>query len=251
MDSRYRDALISQCESAKRTLAEEDEFTISLLRYGDFGVVNLTITAVRFNRLMQPKIDEALAALEEAVIHRARLSFDQVHILLVGGSSQLRGLRDAMARREWEFSLPGDSEWHVADGAAILASSFGDYISSQSVGVKLCDDSVFPIIEAGQRVDYVTHSATFGLLEDTNNARFVFVESQDGADGRLTSMDRNLGYLVVPAYGFSNEAIHLESRIDEDLLLRVVARSLARAEKHTRDWAYPELRFSYALPEPT
>ena len=188
----------------------------------------------------------------------SRIAADECELLSLGVAPEHRArgigaklLRDAMARREWEFSLPGDSEWHVADGAAILASSFGDYISSQSVGVKLCDDSVFPIIEAGQRVDYVTHSATFGLLEDTNNARFVFVESQDGADGRLTSMDRNLGYLVVPAYGFSNEAIHLESRIDEDLLLRVVARSLARAEKHTRDWAYPELRFSYALPEPT
>jgi len=124
MDSRYRDTLISHCETAKRMLAEEDEFTISLPRYGKYGTVNLTITAAQFTRLMQPKIDEALETLKEGIMYRARLSFDQVHILLVGGSSKLRGLRESMASREWQFSLPEDSAWHAADGAAILASNF-------------------------------------------------------------------------------------------------------------------------------
>ena len=251
MESRYQDMLLARCESAKREMADYDMVEISLSPYGDFGDVSLVLTDEEFTRLMQPKIDEALATLEEGVIYRARLSFDQVHILMVGGSSKLKGLRDAMARREWDFSLPADSDWHVADGAARLASSFGAYISSQNVGVKLCDDTVFPIISTGQTVDHGKHSATFGLLEDTNNARFVFVESRDGADGRLTSMDRTLGYLAVPAFGFTNEPIHLETHIDENLLLHVTARSQSRAERHARHWTYPELRFSYALPEAT
>ena len=249
MDSRYQDMLLARCEAAKREIADCEMAQISLQRYGAFGTVNLVLTEDEFNGLMQPKIDEALATLEEGVNYRAHLSFDQVHILLVGGSSKLKGLRDAMARRGWNFSLPSDSDWHVADGAARLASSFGDYISAQNVGVKLCDDTVYPIIRSGQTIEYAKHSATFGLLEDTNNARFVFVESGDGEDGRLTSMDRTLGHLAVPAFGFTNEPIHLETHIDEDLLLHITARSQARAERHVRNWTYPELRFSYALPE--
>ena len=252
MDSRDQDMLLAACEEAKRKIADRDMVAISLQRYGEFGSVDLVLTDEEFISLMQPKIDEALATLEEGVIYRARLSFDQVHILMVGGSSKLKGLRDAMARRGWgNFSLPADSDWHVADGAARLASSFGAYISSQNVGVKLCDDTVFPLISTGQTVDHGKQSATFGLLEDTNNARFVFVESRDGTDGRLTSMDRTLGYLAVPAFGFTNEPIHLETHIDENLLLHVTARSQSRAERHARHWTYPELRFSYALPEAT
>lgn len=248
MDSRFQDMLLSRCEAAKREISDYDMVEISLSPYGDFGDVNLVLTEEEFTRLMQPKIDEALATLEEGVIYRARLSFDQVHILLVGGSSKLKGLRNAMAERGWDFSLPQDSDWHVADGAARFASNFGAYISSQNVGVKLCDDTVYPIISSGQTVDYGMHSATFGLLEDTNNARFVFVESRNGTDGRLNTMDRTLGYLTVPAFGFTDEPIHLETHIDENLLLHVTARSQARAKRHARHWTYPELRFSYALP---
>ena len=254
MASRYRDQLVSQCETAKRVLADEDDFTISLPRYGDFGTVNLTLTVDEFSRLMQPSIDEAIATLEEGVLHRAHLSFDQIGcVIMVGGSSKLRGLEDAIAQREWscDIEFPEESDWHVADGAAVLASSFGEYIASQNVGVRLCDDSVFPIIRTGQTIAHGSQTATFGLVEDTNNARFVFVEGRDGEDGRLTGMDRILGYLAVPAFGFSNEPLHLETKIDEDLLLHVTARSQARADNHTRQWTYPELRFSYALPEAT
>jgi molecular chaperone DnaK len=245
-----QDRLLSRCEHAKREMADHEMAEISLSPYGKFGDVSIVLTEEEFTRLMQPKIDEALATLEEGV-HRARLSFEQVHILMVGGSSKLKGLREAMAERGWNFSPTDASDWHVAEGAAKLASNFGNYISAQNVGVKLCDDTVYPIISAGQKVDHGKHSATFGLLEDTNNARFVFVESRDDPDGRLTSMDRTLGHLVVPAFGFTNEPIHLESHIDEDLLLHVTARSQVKAEKHARHWTYPELRFSYALPETT
>ncbi|MBM4088173.1 MAG: Hsp70 family protein [Planctomycetes bacterium] len=250
MDSRDQDMLLAACEEAKRKLANHDKAAISLQRYGEFGSVDLNLTDEEFISLMQPKIDEALATLEEGVIYRARLSFDQVHILMVGGSSKLKGLQDAMTKQKWQFSLSKNSDWHVAEGAARLASSTGKYVSAQNVGVRLCDDTVYPIIRAGQTVDHGKQSATFGLIEDASNARFVFVESDD-PDGRLTSMNRTIGHLVVPAFGFTNEPIHLESHVDEDLLLHVTARSQAKGEKPAPVWTYPELRFSYALPETT
>lgn len=248
MESRYRDRLISQCEIAKRDFSEHSESTISLQKYGDYGAVNLTITLKQFEALMQHKIDEALATLEEGVIHRARLSFDQVHILLVGGSSKLRGLRDAMARREWQFSLPEDSDWHVADGAASLASNFGKFISAQNLGLRLSDDTVFHLVTKGKRLDSVFGNMTFGLVEDANHARLIFVETLGDTARQAVAAQRCLDYISVPAFGFPNEPIEINWNIDRDLILNVVGQSGRKGERTESSWSYEELRFSYELP---
>ncbi len=244
MNSRYRDVLLAHCETAKRTLANDDKFTISILRYGDYGTVNISITKDQFVGLIQPKIDEALQVLEEGVVHRAHLSFDQVHILLVGGSSKLRGLQQTMAQRGWQFSLPADSDWHVADGAAILASNFGEYIASQNVGVLLSDNTVFPIVREGDSINSLSGSMTFGMVEDTDHARLIFVETQ----GSVTGPPRTLDYISVPAFGFPNELIKTDWRIDDDLLLSVSAKSERRGQASRKRWTYDELRFAYKLP---
>lgn len=252
MDARFRDLLLSQCETAKRTLVEEDLVEISMLRYGEFGTVNLILTADEFATLMRPRINEAIATLEEGVQNRAGLSFEQIGcIVMVGGSSKLRGLRTAMNEKGWtcDIRFPSDSEWHVADGAATLSSNFGDYISAQSIGIKLSDDSVYPMIKRGQKASNYNNITTFGLVEDADNARFVFVECKDGAVDGPKSMGRILGYLSVPAYGFSNEPIHLKSTIDEDLLLHITARSQNKAQFQEGTWTYGDIRFSYRLPE--
>lgn len=251
MEARYRDQLLSLCELAKRTMVEDDLAEIGISRYGKFGTVNLVLTVEEFSELLKPKINEAITTLEEEVQTRANLSFDQVGcIIMVGGSSKLRGLRAAMDEKGWtcDIKFPSDSEWHVADGAAILSSTFGDYISAQNIGIRLCDNTVYPMINKGQEASLYNCVTTFGLVEDTNNARFVFVECQDRTEGRLMSMDKVLGYLSVPAYGFSNEPILLTSRFDENLLLHVNIRSQCRGKNDVRTWTYGNVRFSYKLP---
>jgi hypothetical protein len=108
---------------------------------------------------------------------------------------------------------------------------------------------VYPIIKKGQKASLHDDVSTFGLVDDADNARFVFVEFKDEAGGGQMSMDRILGYLSVPAYGFSDEPIHLNSQIDEDLLLQVTARSQSKAKMHERTWTYGDVRFSYQLPK--
>lgn len=251
MDARYRDSLLSQCEFAKRNLGIEDLVEISIVQYGEFGTVNLVLTEEEFSDLLKPKINEAIATLEECVQNQARLSFDQIGcIVMVGGSSKLRGLRESLDKKGWNCDIvfPPDSEWHVADGAAVLSSSFGEYILSQSIGIRLSDNTVYPIIRKGQKANLYNDRATFGLVEDSDNARFVFVEFKDETDGKLVSMDKILDYLSVPTYGFSDEPIHLNSNIDENLLLQITARSQCKGKIHERIWTYGGVRFSYQLP---
>jgi len=251
IEARYRDLLISQCETAKRTLASEDLAEISIVRYGEFGTVNLELSAEEFARLLRPAIEEAIATLENCVVNKARLSFDQVgSMILVGGSSKLRGLRDAMDAKGWTCAIdfPQDSEWHVADGAAILAAEEGNYVCAQNVGVKLCDNTIYALLQSGHEISRDAHVMTFGLVDDADNARFVFVESRSGTDSYLSATDPVLGYLSVPTYGFSDESVRIESHIDENLLLHVKAQSACRGRKNSREWTYPQLRFSYRLP---
>jgi molecular chaperone DnaK len=252
MNARYRDLLLSQCEMAKRTFGNEDLVEISVVRYGEFGTVNLILTEEEFSELLRLKINEAITTLDEVVLNRAHLSFDQIGcIVMVGGSSKLRGLRESIDKKGWtcDIIFPQDAEWHVADGAAVLSAEFGDFISAQNIGIRLSDNTVYPLIKKGQKASLYNDYTTFGLVEDTDNARFVFVEYKDGTDLRLMAMDKILGYLSVPAYGFSNEPIRLNCQIDGDLLLLVTAHSESKGKINERAWTYGDVRFRYQLPK--
>jgi len=249
MDSTDRDHLISKCEEAKRNIGtdEDKSWEITILRYGEFGTINLVITEDKFISLMRPKINEAMATLEECVTNRAKLSFEEIGcIIMVGGSSSLMGLHEALNSRGWSSDpyFPPKSEWH---GSAMLASDFGDYVCAQNIGLRLCDGTFYPLLEAGKTINSSSELITFGLLEDSDNARFVFVESDSEINVQLTPMDRIIGYLSVPTYGFSNEPVHLESYVDENMLFHVSAKSECRGELHRAKWTYTELKFSYRV----
>ena len=251
MSAKDRDLIKSQCEKAKRGFSDDDIMPISLNRYGELGIVDLPIIYEEFESLMSPKIEEAILALEECVLHDAGLSFDQIGcILMVGGCSNLRGLREAMDARQWSCAreLPKDSDWNVANGASLLASNFGDYVCAQNVGIRLCDNTIYPLINMGDLVDNEPKTISFGLIEDTDNARFVLVEYKSNTKNGLLSSDKILGYLAVPAFGFSNEPIKLEMYIDKDLLLNLTAQSECKGESKRKIWTYPQLRFSYRIP---
>jgi len=251
MESRFRDEMIAQCELAKRMLSENDIWEIVIHRYGQFGAVSIILTDEEFIGLMRPKIEDALSTLKELVIHRAHLSFDQIGcIIAIGGSSKLHGLHEAIDSCGWpcDVDFPENSDWHAAAGAAVLASGFGQYVCAQNIGLRLCDDSFYPLLRPNQAIDHSKGIANFGLIEDTDNARFIFVESSDKSEDKLITMDRVLGYLTVPVYGFSNEPIRLETHVDEDLLFNVIATSLNKGNGHSRKWTYSELKFSYQLP---
>ena len=252
MDSRFRDIMIARAEAAKRTLSDEDETSLNINNYGTFGARRISLNFAEFTSMMSPFIKEALDALEECIMTRAALSPDQIDcIIMVGGSSKLRGLRDAIYERNWPFDpiLPEDSDWNVAQGAAVLAANFGLYTSSQDLGVLLSDETTYPILQDGDIIDHTPERMGFHLVEETDHARFVFVEGRRASDGSLTDSNRAVGYLSVPTYGFVNEEIEVESFVDRDFLLQIHARSVRHADSQRKTWTYPELRFSYHLPE--
>jgi len=169
---------------------------------------------------------------------------------MVGGTSKLRGLSDSFRTQGWPNHImhPTDADWNIAQGAAINASNPGGYISGQDFGLAVSDGSYFALIKDRQPIHINSKQRHYlGLVEDSREARIVFVQPT-GANGceKGTALD-TLGYLSIPAYGFDNEPIALTTWVDEDLIVNVHGHS-TRRERQIRDWHYERLRFRYKLP---
>jgi molecular chaperone DnaK len=75
--------------------------------------------------------------------------------------------------------LPDNTAWSVAAGVALLASTTGEFMLNDDLGVVLSDGTVYPIFK--KNVDCVGGKAgpiNFSLVEDTQNAHFVFANAR-------------------------------------------------------------------------
>lgn len=250
MAPHLRDKLIVRAEEAKRQLSKENETDISLHDYGKFEIVNINIDAKTLKRLLMQEITRAIELLTEAITERAGMSIEELGcVLMVGGSSKLRGLYEKMVEiYSCEIIHPErDSDWYMAHGAAMLGQHEGSYIVSRSIGLELSDETYFPLLKNGDAVDHENKTWSFGLVEDSDNARFIFVEGSNEKTS-LSKRNRRIGNLTVPTNGFINEAIKLEAQIDKDLFLKVRAKSDKRGKSTEATWHYPEMQFVYKLP---
>jgi molecular chaperone DnaK len=189
--------------------------------------------------------------LKHSIQKEAHCSFEEIGcLLMVGGTSKLRGLSEEFRSRGWinEIKHPLDAEWNIAQGAAIISSTPGQYIAGQDFGLAISDGSYYPLITDGQPISVNDdHPHYFGMVEDSREARFVFVQPKGRHGYQNGNPLETLGYLSLPAYGFQDEAIALKTWVDKDLVVNVRGHS-TRREPETRDWYYEKLRFRYKLP---
>lgn len=252
VDARSRDRLKERVEAAKRRLSNEEEVTIGMNLYHGLHNVTCLLTATTLRDLLQREYKQAWDALSTTVQQRARTSFSEVGcVLMVGGSSKLRGLQDYFYEQGVRnIEAPPDAEWNIAQGAAILAGTPGQHVIAQDLGLSVCDGSYFPLLRAGDVVDHLAKERHFGLVEDAREARFVFVQPQ--TQGRLEDDHfgyDTIGYLSVPAYGFSDEPISLRTNVSEDLIVEIEGGSTNRSQTSKTNWSYEKLKFRYLIPE--
>jgi len=249
MSSDARDNIMVEAESVKREISSTNQASILLFEYDNIDAPEIVIDARKFESLIDPELTKAADYLKEA-IKRAHISIDELGcILMVGGSSKLRGL---VERLESEFDCEiiepdKNSDWHVAHGAALLNEKQGKYKISQNIGLVLSDDTYYPLVKSGQSLNHTKRTLSFGLIEDSPAAQFVFVESENSSPNGFKTDRTTIGYLNVPTYGFLYEPLTLTYHIDKDLLLTVSAES-GNMSDNTEVWEFEELRFSYTLP---
>ena len=252
MEPVARDVLKARVEAAKCRLANEDAVEIRVASYGKLVTPSHNLTAQKLRSLLQPEYEKAWNALEETVLRKARTSFAEIGcVLMVGGSSKLRGLVDYLQDRcERPIERPADADWNIAQGAAIISATPGAHVIARGLGLEVSDGSYFPLLRAGDPVTHEAMEQHFGLVEDTNEARFVFVEPHwyEAGEGDDFGYD-TLDYMNVPAYGFSDEPIILRTRVTEDLVVEIEGRSWHRENSPLVKREFEKLHLRYRLPD--
>ena len=239
MQARYRDMMIARCENAKREFSYKDFVNIRMNRYGDYGAVNITVNYQEFKRLIQPEIKRAMECLE-ATLRKIRMNLENLDcVLMVGGSVKLRPFIDEI-ETSWNCYkiYPEESDWSVCNGAAQLSIREGKYLLADSIGVLLSNGGFYPIAKAGTPIQQLNTTASFAIVEDTDTAHLIFSDS-----------NRNiLEYVHVPTFGFLQEQIDVKLTVDQNNVLKFVARSQKRSDKYGVDWYYTSPKLIYELP---
>jgi molecular chaperone DnaK len=231
MPSADRDTLRTKCEYAKRELSRAFSADILMSSYGG-APLHVEVTTGWFESVVSPHVDLAIERLTAAV-ESARLSFDAIdRLLLVGGSSKLRLLKERL-RRDPRYSaalhIAEDAEWDVAHGAAIVEQATGGYELAESLGIILSDNSYYELVSPGARSGGPDRSVVLSLVEDARQANIIIDKRPN-----LTSptSERVLAF-GVNTLGFNLEELRLRYRITPDMMLQVEAGSESLSPRET------------------
>lgn len=245
MPPNAQDMLRVRSEQAKITLADDDDATISINQYGEYGACREMIDYFWFGEIIAPEIERAVECLDGAVAKSGIGLANIDRIVLVGGSSNLRPLIDRLDEKYGDkLFFPEETMWNVGEGAALLARNPGGYHSNQSLGILLSDGSYYELLERGADIKSWRCQCTFGVVDTTEQARFVFASRE--VDGKVSSEDFKT--LNLPNYGFLQEKIIVDAAIDSDLIFTVTAKSDMQPKDYRRIWKYDKLKFYYQLP---
>lgn len=244
MPSSAKDMMRVRAERAKRMLGDDDTATISINNYGAFGACRETLEYDWFADIVDPEVTMAMGCLEEA-IHQSGVGLANIdRIVMVGGSSNLRPLLEKMDEKYGDkLFFPEETMWNVAQGAAMLAMTPGDFYSSQSIGIVLSDDAYYEILKPDTPVQGWEHTCHFGIVDSSKEARFVFGGSPD-----IEASPERFKTLSVPAYRFLQEQIVLKATIDPNMVFTVIAGSNMQPSEFRRLWEYTQLKCYYKLP---
>ena len=238
--------LLDICEQAKCDLADEEK--VNVFSPGDIeelGMFNESIDYDFFSLLIENEVDQAidklLIALSDAGMNRESIDC----IICEGGSSRLRPLQVKLLEyfdRE-KLIFPRTAMWDIAAGAAQIAFRPGCYTLSRPIGIIQSNNRFYPLLKVGQRVPTEEKQIKFGVVESTEEARFVF---SDGDEDSQTFTE----YFPVKLRGFSDEILHISCYVDADMIFRMKIKSNRMPDDVFRVWTYSNLKVAYEIDAP-
>jgi len=249
MATRDQDQLRIKCEDAKCEMSTRDEMDILVQDYGGGQPLDIAVTRQFLDGLVSPFVDRAIELLVQAVL-AANISFEALDgLLVIGGSSKLRLLRERLFNDDRFNSALENSdapEWDVALGAAVVDRMPSGYEIVESVGLILCDETFHTLVHPGERAYDRVKNVSVALVEDTTQANILLAKCDDamGSGPRTRAFQFH-----VPTSGFDGERIELAYAISEDLTFRMNARSQTRGRNYEVAHEYEDLRFAYHINE--
>jgi molecular chaperone DnaK len=232
-------------ERAKRSLSEDDDAIISLNNYGVYGACREILDYDFFSVIIEPIIEEAINCLDKAIIE-SKIPIGNIdRIVMVGGSSNLRPLQEKLVSKYGDkLYFPEETMWNVGQGAAWLAKHSGDYYTNQTIGLLLSDGSFFPLLHPDTKLKDTEQTCHFGIVDTNEAARLIFSGTPD-----IDNSTDKFKVITLPAYKFLEEQIILTSKVDEDLVFVVKAKSNSQTEDFSRYWEYTMLKCYFMLPK--
>lgn len=244
-----QDIIRVRAERAKINLSDEDEneSTISINQYGEYGVCREILDYDWFKDIIEPEVTKAIECLDNA-IKKSEVGIANIdRIVMVGGSSNLRPLIEKMQEKYGDkLFFPKETMWNVGEGAAMLAMSPGEYRSNQSIGIILSNNEYYELLANGDSIKDWKRQCNFGVVDTTEQARFVFA-TKEGVGGTTISTE-GFKTLELPNYKFLQEQINVNAMIDSNGIFRVEAKSNMQPKEYRRIWEYDKLKFYYQLP---
>jgi len=223
-----RQRLKEAAEKAKKELAESDRAEIIIPDLAGHPLEQ-EITLSEYNALIQPMLDKTLDCVR-SVLKDARMGPDDIdRVILVGGSTKNRAVRDAVAREVKEPYTSDRVDEVVSHGAAIVAASLFlpeedslpiemSDVTGHSLGVDMLDEShtvVFtPIIP--RQTNYPCRRGVLGFtsrpFQDEVSLTVYRGEERDPAG------NTRLGELSLPIAPASAEVVPIAAifELDED-----------------------------------
>ncbi|GMT04657.1 hypothetical protein PENTCL1PPCAC_26831, partial [Pristionchus entomophagus] len=159
--------LVEACENAKKALSKRNSARISHPHYGGAG---FDLTYSTFIELTEDLLEQTLS-LTEKVLADAGLDEDLMdEILLVGGSTRIRRIREMLVDRFPSINIRDDiePELAVAKGAAILADSLARSWPDPSDPFLSRSDDSFPAVSL---IDVTPHP--LGMTLDGDKCKIL------------------------------------------------------------------------------
>lgn len=246
MPSTARDSLLIRCEEAKTKQRKEKKETIILPKYGELGIVNEEISYQDFCDMIEPEVKEAINCLLKTIEQSGVGIANIDKVILVGGSSNIELLFEEMQKLFGEDRVfsPIEKMWCVSKGASYLSIESGSYISNQSIGLIMSDNSYFELLAPNTPLKNWHINPSFGIVDTKKEARFIFSGSKD-----IDESDDHFRVLEVPTYKFLEETVDLVAFVDEDQVFTVIAGSSMRGNSYRRVWQYLKLKVYYLFPD--
>ncbi len=235
--------LLHSCEKAKCNLADEDIATIQMASLGELGPVLEKIDYEYFDLLVDYETDLAIDCLLKTLSDAGMNREDIDCIVCEGGSSRIRPLQNKMLEyfdRD-KLIFPKTAMWDIASGAAEIEFRPGCYTLNRSIGILQSNNKYYPLLKIGQRIPTEEKHVKFGLVEMTDEARFIFTDHEDEESQTFTED------FYVKLRGFSDEYLDVYCYIDEDMIFRVKIKSNHMPDDVFRVWTYSNLKVSYEI----
>lgn len=238
--------LLDLCEQAKCNLADEDVTSVSIAKLDKYGRALEKLDYDFFALLIENEVDQAvdclLTALSDAGMNRESVDC----IICEGGSSRLRPLQSKLLEyfdRD-KLLFPRTAMWDIGAGAAEISYRPGCYTLSSPIGIIQSNNCFYPLLKAGQRVPTEEKVVKFGVVDDTDEARFVL------SDGETANSQTFMEYFPVKLRGFSDEVLTVSCYIDADMVFRMKVQSNRMPDDVFRVWTYANLKVSYEIDPP-